>query len=657
MLLRLLVLAILFVSVVSAQPPVADDRFYHAIRRDDLTALAALVDESGVDARDAQGQTPLMLAAAFGSPDALRLLLSRKADARAASTGGVTALHLAAPDADKVRMLLDAGADVNAVSQLGRTPLIVAAAATGSLEAVRLLLAKGATLDAADGIGITPLIGAAVVNDGRVVKHLLERGAAVNATAKTGQAATALMGAATNGNLEIVSTLLDRSANVNAVTADDSATVKNGRVQFGRVTALHFAALSGNPDVVRRLLAAGASVDALDIRGMTPLMLAVSTDRPDARIVRLLLDAGANPVVSSKAGETVVDWARKFQNPDILRELKLSAPTGRAPAPASIPVLPLPAHATARAAVERSLPLLRGASERMLTHGGCVACHAQPLTGIAVTLAHDRGWTSQTAEAETRQVLTTLTALSPPLIQLRESGGLPDGAVYITWWLATQGQAPTRATDVIVRYLAAKQRGDGSWEGVGGSRAPMQDGNLSRTALSIRALTAFATPARAAEYRGRVRQAAAWLERQTPKSTEDRIMQLLGLHWAGSASDLRRRRISELVAIQRADGGWAQTPYLESDAYATGQVLYALRQLGLSGTDSAVRRGSVYLRRTQAADGTWHVRNRAMKVQPYFEGGFPYEHDQWISQAGTAWAVMGLTTTEAEPATVTATNR
>jgi len=57
--------------------------------------------------------------------------------------------------------------------------------------------------------------------------------------------------------------------------------------------------------------------------------------------------------------------------------------------------------------------------------------------------------------------------------------------------------------------------------------------------------------------------------------------------------------------------------------------------------DAALQRGTVYLGRTQAEDGTWHVVNRAMKIQPCFEGGFPYEHDQWISHAGTAWAGWG----------------
>jgi len=51
---------------------------------------------------------------------------------------------------------------------------------------------------------------------------------------------------------------------------------------------------------------------------------------------------------------------------------------------------------------------------------------------------------------------------------------------------------------------------------------------------------------------------------------------------------------------------------------------------------------------------------------PYFESGFPYGDDQWISQIGTAWAAMALTVTDsptltarsaAPPAEVAAADR
>ena len=100
---------------------------------------------------------------------------------------------------------------------------------------------------------------------------------------------------------------------------------------------------------------------------------------------------------------------------------------------------------------------------------------------------------------------------------------------------------------------------------------------------------------------------------------------------------------NELIALQRADGGWAPRPYLQSDAYATSQSLWVLSDTGtLPATDPAYRRGLQFLVKTREKDGSWHVTSRAPKFQPYFESGFPYGHDQWISSAATARAVMVL---------------
>ncbi len=93
---------------------------------------------------------------------------------------------------------------------------------------------------------------------------------------------------------------------------------------------------------------------------------------------------------------------------------------------------------------------------------------------------------------------------------------------------------------------------------------------------------------------------------------------------------------------QREDGGWAQTADLASDAYATGQVLYTLHELGVPSSDPVYRRGVQYLLQTQQSDGSWLVKSRAPKFQPYFDTTFPYGHDQWISSAATAWAATAL---------------
>lgn len=79
-----------------------------------------------------------------------------------------------------------------------------------------------------------------------------------------------------------------------------------------------------------------------------------------------------------------------------------------------------------------------------------------------------------------------------------------------------------------------------------------------------------------------------------------------------------------------------------NEAYATGEALVALREAGIGVSEPTYRRGVAFLLRTQGQDGTWHVASRAFKFQPYFESGFPYGGDQWISQQGTAYAAMAL---------------
>src|SRR5688572_22124321 len=129
-----------------------------------------------VQAQDTTGLTPFLRAAAFGSAADVQRLVA-DADLKAATSGGLTALHLAVGDARKVRILLDRGADVHARSALGRTPLLVAASTNGTVETVRLLLSKGADVNAADTSGVTPLLAAASVDDAAVATLLLERGA------------------------------------------------------------------------------------------------------------------------------------------------------------------------------------------------------------------------------------------------------------------------------------------------------------------------------------------------------------------------------------------------------------------------------------------------------------------------------------------------
>jgi len=173
----------------------------------------------------------------------------------------------------------------------------------------------------------------------------------------------------------------------------------------------------------------------------------------------------------------------------------------------------------------------------------------------------------------------------------------------------------------------------------------MQSTQITLAGPAIRALQVYGQKTRRAEYEKAVQLAAAWLMKARPVTNDERVSQILGLKWAGmnTRSEVIRKAARQLLAEQRADGGWSQTPTLVSDAYATGQALYALKECGaLKVTDVAYHRGVQFLLNTQLEDGSWYVRSRSIPFQPYFESGFPHGPDQWVSAAATNWAVIAL---------------
>ena len=181
-------------------------------------------------------------------------------------------------------------------------------------------------------------------------------------------------------------------------------------------------------------------------------------------------------------------------------------------------------------------------------------------------------------------------------------------------------------------------------------RPPLELSVFLVTAQSLRALQVYAPKPQRAEYQKSIQLAAAWLAKTPPQTNQDRAYQLMGLAWAGGDKALIKKVAGELLRSQRPDGGWSQIPTLTSDAYATGQALVALKDSGAAMvTDAAYQRGVRFLMNSQLEDGSWHVKTRAMPIQPYFESGFPFGHDQWISASATNWATLALVVASASP--------
>jgi len=634
---------VVFVSALGAQTPsdlATADKWYDAVRGTGPRLEALLVENAGgvnfIDRRG--GVTPLMHAAALGSVDTMRALLDHGANLNARSAAGATALMWAAADPAKVRLLVDRGADVKTASESGRTALMLAAMSDQSAETVRLLLARGADPKALDRDQTSTLSAAASGNDTESVRLLLKAGALVNQANVAGN--TPLMNAASNGNLEAVKLLLAAGADVNAQAAAPGQQVKNGTIDLGRFTPLILASAYGPASVVKTLLDAGANVNAKEARGMTALMYSAATDHGDIEIARLLIARGADLNVKSNAGETALDWANKGGPTPLAALLKKA---GASAAAGPVPSIPAAAPADSRHAIARGVALLERSSGNFFTKGGCGSCHAQNITDIAVGAARKRGVpVSDLSAAQRAAGASTTFAATATRLYERFDGPSVDILLYTLAGFGAVSHPDDRATDALVFNITTQQRRDGRWYGGGIPRPPIEDGDFTRTALAIRALTSYAPPGRSPEMQERVRRATVFLRGAKPITAEDRAFRLLGLAWGSADSAVRRDAAKEMVALQQADGGWSQRAELATDAYATGLTLYALKESGSDVPASVGERASQYLRSTQRADGSWYVRSRSAKFQPYFESGFPYEHDQWISSMATGWATAAL---------------
>ncbi len=597
-----------------------------AIRAGDRRRVdAALAAGTGVlKRRGPGGATPLMYAVLYGDAALVGTLLERGADPNTADDAAATALMWAVPDLEKVRVLVERGADVSARSSDGRTPLMIAAGLPGAAPVAQLLIERGAKVrERAPSLfgDISPLVLAAYNGDEAMFRLLVEKGADLDADGVPALAFS--LRAQCKGCIDMVLPKLPPPATTIAMQVSSPP--------------------SGPALATPLLLTHGADVNARDPHGRTPLMAAAASDAMSADVVRMLLEKGADPNAKSTAGETALGFAQLRGNTPVTA-LLLKAGAKPADRPATAPLVFAPAS-SAEAAVTRVLPLLQQADRSFLKKSGCVSCHHNSITSMTVAAARMKGMKVDELIAKEQ-----LGAVGRYVDTWRDRAlqgiGIPGDALtvsYILLGLAAEKYPADASTDALARFLKGQQTAAGSWR-VLAHRPPIEASEVAATVLSMRALQNYAPAASREPYEAAIKRAAAWIAKAETPVTEDRVFKVLGLHWSGAGQGAVRTAGRALIAQQRTDGGWSQLPSLESDAYATGQALYALAESrALPTQDQAYRRGIQFLLKTQLADGSWFVRSRALPIQPHFESGFPHGKHQFVSAAATNWAALALT--------------
>jgi|GEM_PF-1903775 len=278
--------------------------------RQKIDTIKELIERDALDVyQDDNGERLLLLAANFNHIEAvLHLLDEEEMDPNALrSRDGLSSIFIAA---DKgftaiVRILLKRGANPNVARRdNGATPVYIAAA-KGHVEIVEALLKKGAKpAGAPTQNGTTPLSLAAQFGHLEIVRALLNKGANPNAAGHK-----PLLIAIAHDHLEIVDALLNKSVHPDNVKTSDGN------------TALHFAAHTGHHRIVKCLLDHGANPDACTNSGITPLFIAAQFGHLEVAV--LLLQHRADSRLARTETTTALTTIASRVNPATEHRMKL----------------------------------------------------------------------------------------------------------------------------------------------------------------------------------------------------------------------------------------------------------------------------------------------------------------------------------------------
>ena len=318
-----------------------------------------------------------------------------------------------------------------------------------------------------------------------------------------------------------------------------------------------------------------------------------------------------------------------------------------------------------RNAAARALPVLESSAATFVAKRACVSCHHNILPVLTFHLAREHGVkvdpvALSAVEDKTFRSLRDPEALDDAIQAATLNDPTPDDSFLLMAAHAARLPADL-TTAVYARRLASWQR-DGHWV-TSDLRPPHSSSMFTATASAVRAIGLYMPAELRAERDECFLRARRWLVATRPVSTEDASFRLMGLIWAGATTDEIGAARRDLLALRTPAGSWPQLSGYQADAYSTGEALYALHEAGVPVTDRVWSAGVKFLLSTQAADGTWRVHTRMispMQVSPtYFNSGFPYGKNEYLSYAGSSWATMALLESlpvVASPADIAPTN-
>lgn len=331
----------------------------------------------------------------------------------------------------------------------------------------------------------------------------------------------------------------------------------------------------------------------------------------EARYVKLRVLSGASETDLEIAEVRVLESARAGYVPLFTREPDVKHWKG-----------------SPRDAAQRGLEWIQQAAVNWNDFNRCFGCHVQGQVLMGQAIAHRNGY--RVSEPAVR--LLTESARS-------STWEGPAGRAFAGMALASSSEVTGTRLDAPTKNslieLLKQQTKDGYYY-EDAARLPIVQGQFDATGNAIVALEWAATNGGDARFKAAASRAVAWTATHVPTTTQDKVFKVISLMRYGTPEQKKAvwPTVELLTREQQEDGGWKEIAAMDgSNAFATGQVLYAFQQAGVSVMAPTFRRGVDYLLKTQVNDdspdnGIW----RAIKTQS----------QDLTELAPTMWAVIGL---------------
>ena len=298
-----------------------------------------------------------------------------------------------------------------------------------------------------------------------------------------------------------------------------------------------------------------------------------------------------------------------------------------------------------REAAQRGLDWLQHGAPAWVDKNHCFGCHVQSqvLMGQAVALKQgyrvnlrsvralnefvrgQNSWGSWWSPPMSASVFGAMgVAYAADILGIESDKGFPDMHPYSKGLLLESSDR-----------LVERQEKDGAFP-IDLPEPPIIQGQFMTTANSLVAIERAAAHSDDSTYKQSAERGLAWIAAHEPETTQDKIFKIIALMHYGTPDQKRSAWsvVETLTTEQQPDGGWRENAASDgSNALATGQVLYAFKQAGVSIHSAMFRRGVDYLLKTQVNDpvpenGSWNPVHTESKRPSAF--------------AHTMWAVIGL---------------